>query len=221
MGAPSQEAPLAVHHLWRRVYDYCEDAFTSIQGYDRKDCELSADAAVDTYFTSAGRKRAPQKSYQLPKLGNLIELGKFRRMWTCDIDGNVYLSQETVQDVPLLWSQRRKCCVVFPGRSIRITNIANPTAEQHNLLRMWAKGRPAQVAVDAELPQPMMRPGMFCIAIEYYSDKFSHGSWKYYVHHHEKGVVAAQSVKQHSCGSPAAVWLHGGDLRITRHGLEG
>lgn len=219
MGVPHQGMPARVHECWRRVYDYCAQTFTSIPGYTLHDAELSADAAVAGWYTADGRRRAPRRAWKLPRLGELLVLGEFRGVWSAKPNGEIVHSTDS--NVPLLWSQRMKTAVVFPA-GLKLGKSETPSPHMDRMMRMWARGRPANAAFDSpRTPQPQMDGGDVAIAVEYVSDKFHHGSkWINYVHHHEPGVVCSVS-RTSSAAGPTAVALRGGKLRITRDGLEG
>jgi len=213
--------PLAVHGCWRRVYDYCLSEFTPIPGYRESDAQLSADAAVAGWYQADGRLRAARPLWRLPDLGTLMVLGEFRGIWSCDADGTIWHATDSDSRLPLYWSEDTKTAVVFPRLRLQLSKAAPPKREDQ-LMKMWARGRGVRRTFDSpNTPEPTMVPSHVGIAVEYHSDKFTHGEGVHYVHHFEPGVVSSISRANHSGGDPVAIALRGGQLRITQHGLEG
>lgn len=213
-------APLGAHHLWRNVYDYAAAAYTHIDGYDLRDAELTADAALAGWY-SGRRRRLLRGLPRMPRTGNLLNIGCFISLSTTDVDGTITTHSYSAADrVPLYWSQDLRACFVLPR--LRTTQcVYRPTTRENSLAKVWAKGRPAKcgrIAPNVPAPPlPQVQPG---IQISYLSDKFSHGDSKDYIHHFEPGVLCYLARSQgHS--EPRAIMVRGGKLRLTKDGLEG
>jgi len=215
--------PAAVHHCWDRVFRYAMSEFTNIPGYGERDAVLTADAAIAGWYTTTGRPRARRRRWQLPRLGaELITLGEFRAVWTCDPLGTITRHSFTSPRIKLLWSETRKIAVVFPRLQL-VADGRRPSARADALMRLWQRGRGARASFDSpSTPEPLMEGGQVALAVEYVSDKFSdRGESVFYVHHHEPDVFASCSVRSYSNREPIALVLRGGTLRITPDGLEG
>ncbi len=224
---PGPHQPLAVHHCWRRVFDFSMAYFTEIEGYGEKDAALTADAAVNGWYTARGSRRAPRPAWKLPRLGELIKLGEYRGIWTCDPAGAITHHTDTNKRLPLWWSESTKICVVFPKLDLEDDGVI-PSERSDRLMQMWTNGtRGARKSwASPRTPEPIMRcNSQVALAVEYYSDKFKYGGrrrWVNYVHHHENGVRCSTSRRRYSSNhDPMAIALRGGKLRITPHGLEG
>ena len=211
-------APLGAHHLWRNVYDFSSSAYTHIDGYDLRDAELTADAAVAGWY--AGRRlRVHRGLPRMPRPGNLLNIGCFLNLATTDPDGTVTFSGFSPLDrIPLYWSEDLRACFILPY--IRTTTcIYRPTPREDRLARVWAKGRPASCAkLASDIAAPAMPDVAPVLAISYRSDKFTHGKTLEYIHHVENGVLC-YFARPHS--APRAIMVRGGKLRLTKDGLEG
>lgn len=219
---PSDRFPPAAHRCWERVYEYSMRNFTEIDGFGERDAVMSADDAVAGWYTRTGRRRAPFRRWQLARLGSdLITLGAFRAIWTCDPLGTLTRHTFSNPNLPLLWSESKKTAVVFPRLSL-IDDGKPASKKADEMMRMWAKGRGARVnLLSPSTPEPMMQGGDVALIVEYFSDKFTHGSGRNYIHHHHAGVRCSASVNRYSNRDPIALALRGGRLRVTSSGIEG
>ena len=215
---PSQSQPLDVHLLWREVFDYSRKVFEEIPGYDKRDSELTAHAAVAGWFTPAGRRRTPSRPIRMPKLGPLARIGELRALWAVARDG--VITRHVMSGVDLLWSPRLKACAAFPGGFSKVDSCRAPRVLDR-VLKTWARGRGVRWANCVDVQLPMLGAGVPLLAIEYSSDKFSHGRQQRYVHHCEAGVMLRVSTKKTTQGAPSALLVRGGRLRLTKSGLEG
>ena len=215
---PHQSQPLSVHHLWREVYDYSRKVFEQIPEYEERDSELTAHAAVGGWFYPSGKRRKARRPSRLPQVGPLAEIGELRALWTVTADG--VITHHVVSDVPLLWSPKLQACVAFPG-GIKVDSACRAPKVLDRVLKTWAKGRGVRWAQCVDVDLPMMGAGVPLLAIEYASDKFTHGRTRRYVHHCDSGVTLRTSAKKDQQGAPSALLVRGGRLRLTESGLEG
>ena len=215
---PRQSQPLAVHDLWRRVYDYSRATFEKIPDYFERDSQLTAHAARLGHFHESGRRRAPRRPIKMPKLGPIAQIGELRALWSVDADGQI--DHTTIADWSLVWSPSLQACAGFP-KPLALSERARAPRVLDRVLKTWAEGRGVRWSRVVELPEPRLCAGVPLLAIEYSSDKFSHGRPRRYIHHCEPGVVLRVSQTQTKRGEPSAVLVRGGALRLTADGLEG
>jgi hypothetical protein len=209
----------AQQRVWDRVYETSINAYTSIRGYDDFDARKTATVAVNGLFTGSGARRNPAGLSDMPDPGNVLNLGTFLELHFVDGQGKILMDSFAPSDhVALLWSEGRKACYIVPSLAASACNRL-PTPREDKLARRWAKGRPAACGRVVNFPAPAMpvvHPG---IAITYDSDKFNHGTNERFIHHFGPGVRCYFARTFH--GSPHAIMVRGGKLRLTSHGLAG
>jgi hypothetical protein len=215
-----RSAPLAKHHLWRRIYDASMD-YTEIDGYGPSDAELTADAVTDTFWTGS-RRRALRGLARMPRPGNLLNIGCFLSVEVANEQGTIVIHRFGPQDrVPLYWSEDLQACLVLPY--LRTTKcVYRPTAREDRLARVWARGRPATCAkLCNAVPAPPFPIARATVAVSYRSDKFTHGRPRHYIHHTEAGVKTYFARAPRGKPAPTAIMIRGGKLCLTPDGLEG
>lgn len=207
---------------WASTYQQARDMYTSIDGYYDEDAALTADAALAGWWSSRGGwHRKPS----LPGLPNppirkeVFTLGCFIGLHVINRDGSIDVFRASLSDrIPLLWCQATKACLIFPYMKPSEC-IFPPTPQGNRLSKIWRKGRSAECSSIEKLPNIALPNALPAIAVEYASDKFNTtGELEFYIHHHEKGVVAYFSNPN---PFPRAIALQGGRLRVTPDGLEG
>lgn len=217
--------------LWEEVYQTARATYTEIPGYDDFDARLTADAAANSWYESKGwlsghRKRPMHGLPKMPAPGNLLNLTHGR---TCG-----FLSLESVNDrgiitsrgfdqsdeIPLLWSEDLRALFVFPYLNKNAPCLMPPTKRENKLAKIWAKGRPAKCSQLQMLPSPPLPVVFPGICISYRSDKFTHGVPKDYIHHFGANVRCYFSSMGNG-RAPQAIMIRGGELRLTKDGIDG
>jgi hypothetical protein len=212
--------------MWNNVFHSARDSYErTIDGYDERDARLTANAAVKGWYTG-NRLKHPRGLSRCPDPQPYgrgpapLNCGLFLELHFVDPSGEIDgVSFAPSDKVSLLWSERLRACFVFPyitpGACARL-----PTPEENALARRWAKGREAKCARPVEFPAPAMPTAIPGIAITYYSDKFSHGTWQRYIHHFGPGVLC-YFARSSGTRAPTAIMVRGGRLRLETHGLTG
>jgi len=212
--------------LWRRVYEKARRMWVgNLDEYEDHDAMLTANAAVATWYTRDrgrwSRRALDQKLGRMPEPGTLFLLGRFKGIDTVTATGDIVthaFDPGPGETLPaLLWSQDLAACFVFPFMRLGDCTLKIP-AREGKLVAMWNKGRPAVCAAPAEHPRNSVlgRPQP-ALTTSYSSDKFTHGSMREYIHHHDAGVMLYASSEP----VPRVLMLRGGRLRVTPDGLEG
>ncbi len=213
--------------LWRKVYASSRRLWVgNLDQYEDSDAMLTANAAVASWYARDHgrwtlRPQLERKYGPMPEPGTLFLLGRFRGIDTVTRDGEIITHRfEPSPGEPapvLLWSQDLSACFVFPFLRLGDCKTEIP-ARESKLVAMWNKGRPAVCAAPAQHPrgESLGRP-MPALTTSYSSDKFTHGSMREYIHHHDAGVMLYTSPGP----VPRVLMLMGGRLRVTPDGLEG
>jgi len=112
---------------------------------------------------------------------------------------------------------------VFPGLTFdpgAARGLGNPQkyAEAAAAYKRWT-GQAATGTAKLQVPKVNVRRAGRAASILYRSDKWGDtpGDWTNYIHPFEDGVVADLAPGR----PPAALYVHGGQLRLTERGLEG
>ena len=224
---PPARMPQNVQMFWAKVYNVALDYWVSyLPDYHDEDARLTANAAVYGWWekqNGSWSRRRLAGLRRLPDVGNLFNCGTFIDVTTVDSSANVIVDQFGKGDkVSLYWSQDLRACVITPYLRVSACIYA-PTSRENKISKIWAKGRPARCSRIFDTihpPMPRQLPGL---AIAYWSDKFAgrRGEMTHYIHHFENGVYAyfARPLPGHT--APAAIFVRGGKLRLTEHGLAG
>lgn len=224
---PPSGMPQQAQELWARVYNDATDIWTrALPDYYDEDARLTANAAVHGWWdrSRAGwRRRQLQGLSRLPDVGNLFNCGTFIDITVTHPDGTLVVDQFGRGDkVTLWWSQDLKACIIMPYLKVSAC-IYPPTRRENTISKVWAKGKPGRCAQLFETIHPPLRLQLPALAIAYWSDKFAttRGEMTHYVHHFENGVYAYFARPLPGRTAPAAIFVRGGKLRLTEHGLAG
>lgn len=224
----SVELPMSmsppVEALWRKVHKKSRAIWVGkLDEYYDEDAQLTANAAVVGWWSQhrgVWRRRRHPAIGAMPEPGRLFELGDFWGVDTVnalgDIDTHMINPGSGEKRPKLLWSHDLQACFVFPFMRQGACNLPVHPREAR-LIKMWNKGRAAKCASPAEYPRARLGAPQPGISISYKSDKFTHGEMKDYIHHFEGDVMVSFSNE----GTPRAIMVRGGKLRVTEHGLDG
>lgn len=219
--------------LWQRVYEVAAGDYTTIPGYELQDAQLTADAAADGWYSKSGwmgpyRRRTVRGLASCPRPGNLLNLtpngGSFLSVEYVSPEGMISIEGFDAGDrIPLCWSHDLQALFIFPYVPASKCHFPAPKREAE-LMKVWAEGRAAtcsSMQVWPAPPLPLAAPG---ICISYRSDKFKKNGRHTeidYIHHFGPGVVVYRSKPPRGGKAPEVIMVRGGELKLTKHGIDG
>ncbi len=217
--------------LWQEVYEVSRSEYTEISNYEDYDARLTADAAAAGWYSKSGwmspwRKKTIRGLPRCPSPGNLLNLtsngGTFLSVEFVDAKGKILTDAvEDGEKMALLWSDTQQALYIFPNTPLAKCEYP-PTIAEARLNKVWAQGRAAKCSSFQKWPNPSLPEAAPGICVSYRSDKFKKNGRHTeidYIHHFGPGVVVYRARCRN--GSPEAIVIKGGKLRLTEHGIDG
>lgn len=189
----------------------------AVRCYARGDIDDWTDDDTREVADRLASERARGSAIVLPAPGRTsVYIGKFLALdlWDASRGRIVQYRFPKSSAPPLIWSCTRKALYALPGRSIPPPTVSAYTFPAAlKAYRGWNQGKYPKGASRYYFPPVRMRRSLPCVAVGYWSDKFSDdGTFTEYIHHCERGVMGWVG--------NGAFFVRGGRLTLTPAGLD-